>query len=1141
MPVITIREERKTDHGFEVCLSFDGAEYSVSVIEPFTPKEEKELEWYFEDWVRFPFTDTTIAQRAASSISSYGESLFQQVFKADFDAYSAYRQLRGNLSQLQIEIVSKTPEFHGLHWEAIADPDLPRPLAVDCIMVRKSIKPTSTSTYVESSPVINLLVVTARPDEEDDVGYRTISRPLIELIENCQLQINVDLLRPATYQALCEYLEAKGTGFYHVIHFDCHGALMEYGEIEEGVQRNRYVYQNRYGRYDLEPYDGVKAFLFLEGESKGEADPVEAQELADLLTGKGIPVCILNACQSAKQVKSGDEGDEKEQADSRETSLGSRLMTAGMQMVVAMGYSVTVSAAAIVMEQLYRHLFNNKSINEAIRLGRGELFRRKGRKAYFNKTIDLEDWLLPLVYTNKAVNFNLREFTPEEEEEYFESVSSKFSFLEPEYGFVGRDLAILKIEKALLRHNILLLQGMGGTGKTTLLNYLRQWWQITSFTQDVFYFAYDHKAWTLTQILFDIGKSVYNKDEFGRFQAMDQQAQVAKLVKTLRSENYTVVLDNFESVTGEELAIQNTLNPEQRQEIQGFLTKLVGGKTYVVIGSRSNEKWLQKTTFKQNVYQLRGLDRESRTVLAEKILERHVSARRIPKIREDDDFQQLMKVLAGYPLAMQVVLANLRNQSPKEILAAVQAGDVNLDSDSTDKTASIIKCVEYSHSNLSDEAQQLLLCLAPFSGFIYRSTISVYVEELKKLAAFKDYHFDEFDDAIQAAIDWGLLSPINYDLPNLLNIHPLFPYFLEARLKELDREIREALREGFKNYYRRLAVDYGNLMESKDPQERQLGIAFCGWEYENLYHALQICLEKQENVVIFFCLSKYFALISDFQSQLKLSEFVCKTHEAYPSDIRTGEIRYEIILILGSLANCYLKTQNYQQAKEFYQKVIEQLQQLSGVEATQIKSNLAVTYHNLGRVAQQLREFEQAKNNYQQTLDIYIRFGDRYHCASTYHNLGSVAQKLGEFEEAKNNYQQALEIYAKFSNCDECAHTCYQLGRVAEELREFEQARNYYRQALEIYIEFGDRYGCARTYEQLGLLAEELENFVEAKVNLLQALEIFAEFNDKHSLAIVLSHLARIYKTTKDESILQAVAQLFGVTVEEVREVMSNE
>ena len=41
----------------------------------------------------------------------------------------------------------------------------------------------------------------------------------------------------------------------------------------------------------------------------------------------------------------------------RETSLGSRLMSAGMEMVVAMGYSVTVTAAKLMMEHLYKHLF----------------------------------------------------------------------------------------------------------------------------------------------------------------------------------------------------------------------------------------------------------------------------------------------------------------------------------------------------------------------------------------------------------------------------------------------------------------------------------------------------------------------------------------------------------------------------------------------------------------------------------------------------------------------------------------------------------------------------------------------------------------------------------------------------------------
>ena len=78
-----------------------------------------------------------------------------------------------------------------------------------------------------------------------------------------------------------------------------------------------------------------------------------------------------------------------------------------------------------------------------------------------------------------------------------------------------------------------------------------------------------------------------------------------------------------------------------------------------------------------------------------------------------------------------------------------------------DKTESILKCVEYSHSNLSPDAQKLLLCLAPFSGFIDRSDIPNYVKELQELEPFGDYAFDKFDAAIREAISWGFLSGID--------------------------------------------------------------------------------------------------------------------------------------------------------------------------------------------------------------------------------------------------------------------------------------------------------------------------------------------------------------------------------------------
>ncbi|BAY07648.1 tetratricopeptide repeat protein [Calothrix sp. NIES-2098] len=1128
MPIITIREESTTEGGFNAILSFDGrGDYLVKITDPFTPKVEKQLEWYFEEWLIFPLLDTVKAEAAAASIKTYGEQLFEQVFRVDFNAYSAYQRLRSNLSQLQIEIVGKTPEFQALHWEALRDQDLPRPLAVNCVMVRKRNQPAPIYAEVQTSPVINLLVVVARPDEEQDVGYRTISRPLIELIENSHLRVNVELLRPGTYQALSQHLEAKGAGYYHVIHLDCHGALMTYEQTQKPSKPGRYLYQRRYGRNDLQKFDGVRAFLSFEGETQGKVDLVEAQELADLLTGKGIPVCILNACQSGKQVKNSTPDE-----DIRETSLGSRLMTAGMQMVVAMGYSVTVSAAKLMMEQLYRHLFNNQPITEAIRLSRRELFNNRSRKAYFNKSIDLEDWLLPVVYCNQTVNFNLRQFTPEEEEKYWETFGSQYRFLLPEYGFVGRDLEILKIEKAVLRHNILLLQGMGGTGKTTLLTYLREWWQRTNFVKNVFYFGYDEKAWTLTQILFEIGKQVYGRFEQANFQAMSQAAQVQKLVAKLRAEAYALILDNLESVTGQQLAIQNTLPEIERNQIRDFLGRLQGGNTKVILGSRSREDWLQATTFKQNVYELRGLDQEARTELAEKILERNVPPHRIVDIRQDGDFQKLMNLLAGYPLAMQVVLANLQKQSPQEILQGLQAGDVDLDTGSEDKTKSILQCVEYSHSNLSAEAQKLLLCLAQFSKFICALYIPQYIEHLKSFEPLKDYPFDKFTDAIQEAINWGLLSPMDEE-PRLLTIQPVFPYFLKTKLETLDEATRAALREGFKNHYQGLASFYQQLMDSKNAQERQLGIGFCRLEYENLYNALQICLEKQESISIYFCLKQYFDLVSDNQSNLKLAETVCQRLENYPSAFIKGELGYQITFAIERLGSCQLNAQQYQQARKSYEKTLEICDALESVEEKQKQLWQAVSYHQLGIIAQELGEFAEARRNYQQALDIKIEYGDRYGYASTYHQLGRVAQELHKFEQARHNYQQALDICIEYGDRYNCASTYHQLGKLAEELREFEEAKRNYQQALDIKIEYGDRYSCASTYHHLGSVAQDLREFEEARRNYRQALDIFIEYGDRYNCASTYHELGRLAEELREfEEARRNYQQALDITIE---------
>src|SRR5512134_3672716 len=81
--MVAIRiEERAQNDGCNAAVSFDGSgEYPFKVADPFWPEEDEErLEWYFEEHLRFPFTDQVKAREAGESIKAYGEMLFSQVF-----------------------------------------------------------------------------------------------------------------------------------------------------------------------------------------------------------------------------------------------------------------------------------------------------------------------------------------------------------------------------------------------------------------------------------------------------------------------------------------------------------------------------------------------------------------------------------------------------------------------------------------------------------------------------------------------------------------------------------------------------------------------------------------------------------------------------------------------------------------------------------------------------------------------------------------------------------------------------------------------------------------------------------------------------------------------------------------------------
>ncbi|ATO84214.1 hypothetical protein ACWT_4799 [Actinoplanes sp. SE50] len=339
---IVVRELSAADDGsFAARVEFgDSGGETVTVRAPVDDGDEKLLAWYFEQHLQFPFLDRDLERQAAEVVAEYGRALFRQVFAGE--ARYGYRRAFDQGFQGCRLLVRGSAAFQRLHWETLCDPERGERLALRMPLVRQDTRVPLPYRLPDPAPTLNILVVTARPFGSRDVGYRTISQPLLDAIGRTRLPVTVDLVRPGTWEALRETLRTAardhGQGWYQVVHFDVHGGFGTAEAMTSGVTSGRYLFEP-----GERPADARQGFLFFETGTVGRARPVPADQVAQLLAEHRVAVAVLNACQSAMQ-------------DGGEASLAQDLVAAGAPVAIGMAYSVTVSAAQQAMPVLYGRL-----------------------------------------------------------------------------------------------------------------------------------------------------------------------------------------------------------------------------------------------------------------------------------------------------------------------------------------------------------------------------------------------------------------------------------------------------------------------------------------------------------------------------------------------------------------------------------------------------------------------------------------------------------------------------------------------------------------------------------------------------------------------------------------------------------------
>ena len=1077
MTVIRVSERSQQDDGaFAARVAFDeDAEYDVRVSDPANPGSEELLAWYFEQHLRFPFLDLDKERLAVVELARYGRDLFGQVLGGE--ASHDYRALREQaFDGCRLEVTGSAA-FHQLHWEALCDPKIDMPLAVRLPVTRRVGRLESRFQLPPERSTLNILVVTARPFGKGDVGYRTISRPLLDAVRRSRLPVTIDLVRPGTWEALRGHLQRvtqeHASGWYQVIHFDLHGGFNEFAELDQLRRQGRLLFQAA----AAEPFAGSRPFLFFETAQEGKAAPVAAAAVASLLEEHRIPVAILNACQSAMQTGS-------------EASLALQLVQAGVPAAVGMAYSVTVSAAVQAMPVLYERLTQGADPVAALHAARRSLYDNRGRQAYFDQQLDLEDWVLPVAFRQRALQLRLAPMDEAEQGRFYQRQADIGEEPSPEYGFVGRDLDIQAIERRLLTSpgaNQVLVQGLAGAGKTTLLRHLAWWWQRTGLVDKVFAFSYEDRAWTASQIIRDIRARLLTPVQQARADSMPEAAQLEQVTQLLRADRHLLILDNAESITATPAAIPHALSPADQDQIKTLLSRLHGGKTLVLVGSREAETWLAPASFHDNIYRLHGLDPQASSTLVDRILRRHHATGWLTDTAERSALQDLIGLLGGYPLPMTVVLPVLAAAAPTQVLADLRAGGT-----SPDPAGQITRAIEYSHGRLDPALQASLLLLAPFTATIPTGPIlDAYQDLLQQDDTVQALGPVDLAAAVAETARVGLATP-HPQMANMVQVQPVLPYFLRSRLRQ-QPHLQAATSQAHYQLYTALRPAFRELLEAPgDPDKRATGQAAIRAEYANLTTAVDHGLTTGQPIEPI--IRSLYSYLEQTSQPTALRSLLDDAIARYPQPASNAQKR-ELAVLHNLAGNAALNQHRPGDAKSHHETELQLMAAIGDRKAQ------AAAYHQLGWVAQEQRRFDEAEANYRKALGIYLEFDDRHETAGTYHQLGTVAHALGRFDEAEANYRKALDIKLEFDDRHSAASTYGQLGTVAQAQRQFEEAEANYRKALDIYLEFDDRHSAAGTYHNLGIVAQDQERFEEAEANYRKALGIYLELDDRYETA----------------------------------------
>jgi tetratricopeptide (TPR) repeat protein len=1112
---------------------------------PLRPEELEEIRWYLESYLPAPYAVwEERGSRIQRELKDWGESLFECLFGKGMPGRDGYIAAR-EIGPFELWISSSSPGFLGLPWELLRDAGTATALALNLASVNRTIPASIEATTIRRGERLRVLMVIARPQGTNDIPYQMIARPLLKRLELVSGAVELEVLRPPTVEALRRKLEEARLREerYDILHFDGHGTFSESPGF--GLPSGSEWYQAPGG------------YLEFENETGGK-DPVSSTDFAAILRNAEIPLLVLNACKSGRVVE----------GLGPEAVVAVRLLQEGVGAVVAMGYRVYAIAAAEFMAVFYEALFDGKTVSEAVTEGRRQLHRSNLRPSP-KGLMALEDWIVPVHYARREISFpqlegsltqgpsslsetlsQLRDKARERATQDLESAAE--DPLRPEEHFVGRDAEYYELDRSLRTEHVVLVHGVGGTGKTELVKAFARWLQASRGVDDpqlVFFHSFEPglASFGLKGVLTPIGLRLFGSDFVRNFPTLEERRRA--VLEVLRRHRALLIWDSFETVHSmpDPTGVTPPLQGKDLADLSVFLTDValnaLGG---VLIASRSPEGWLGDGVHRM---ELEGLKLQDAHEYADRLLASYPKAQ---ASRESRAYGDLMEMLKGHPLSIRLILPYLNETDPQSLVDWLRGHEelpAGFEEDDR-RFGPLNACIHYSFLHIPEEHRRRLPALCLFESVVDASVLSLFSLMMMLVPErFDSINLEAWERTLNTCTELGLLTKIG-DL--IYRMHPILPVYLRALWRKEVGEAFEEQHEGgiVANIYAH--ADTGRmLLEQILWGNAESALAVIAFQLRTLGTVVNEALKRgmfAEALKIFAPLDTFWnlrglteeahgwvdrcrvliedadgsppALITD-AGELWLFMVSSQAHRHLEAgDLNKAEAEYDSILhileeskterIPPLLSKVYHNMGVIAQEKrdtslaiEYYRKAIEIMQ------TTEEVSGLAGTLCQVGIVLREKGDLENAKECYQQALKLSEHQGDKLLKAKIYHELGVLSFGEGELETAEKRHRKAFVIVEKLNDRPMLASTYSQLGLLAHARRDIEAAEQWHRKALKIREDLDNRPGLASTCANLGLLAQTQGNETEALDWMVRSVSLFSEFPHPETDQAAV-HLARL-------------------------------